>query len=209
MLTTLQSGGWLMAPILACSIVAAGIAIERWWMLRRSRVLPGGLAGRMAERLRRGRLDAPSLDELTANSPLGRVLAAGAANAGRGREPMKEAMREAVDQAYHDLQRYLTSLGIIASVAPLLGLLGTVIGMIEVFGVLMLKGSGDAQALAGGIARALVTTAAGLSVAIPALMCHRYFLRRVDDLALDMEQQAARFVDIAHGQAADTAASGS
>ena len=116
------------------------------------------------------------------------------------------AMQEAVDQANHDLQRYLTSLGIIASIAPLLGLLGTVVGMIEVFTALMIEGAGNAKALAGGIGEALITTAAGLSVAIPALMFHRYFLRRVDDLAFEMEQEAARFADILDGDSGPEAA---
>ena len=202
MFEIVQSGGWLMVPILLCSVVAVAIGIERAWTLRRSSVLPRELPGRVLARLSNGGFDRSGLDELKAGSPLGRVFAAGVVNAERGREFMRKAMQEAVDQANHDLQRYLTSLGIIASVTPLLGLLGTVVGMIEVFTALMLEGSGNAKALAGGIAEALITTAAGLSVAIPALMSHRYFLRRVDDLALDMEQAAARLTDIAHGDTA-------
>ena len=202
MFEIVQSGGWLMVPILLCSVVAVAIGIERAWTLRRSSVLPQELPGRVLARLSNGGFDRSGLDELAAGSPLGRVFAAGVVNAERGRELMRKAMQEAVDQANHDLQRYLTSLGIIASVTPLLGLLGTVVGMIEVFTALMLEGSGNAKALAGGIAEALITTAAGLSVAIPALMSHRYFLRRVDDLALDMEQAAARLTDIAHGNTA-------
>lgn len=197
-----QSGGWLMAPILLCSIVALAIGIERWWMLRRQRVLPMDLPGEVRARLQSGRPDDAWLDELKAGSPLGQVFAAGVANAEGGRDLMKQAMQEAVDLANHDLQRYLTSLGIVASITPLLGLLGTVVGMIEVFTALMLEGAGNARALAGGIGEALVTTAAGLSVAIPALMFHRYFLRRVDDLALDMEQQAANLADFLHGRTA-------
>lgn len=193
---TLQSGGWLMAPILLGSVVAAAIVIERAWTLRRRRVLPEDLAGRVVARLGKG---AFGQADFLGGSPLARVIAAGVENAGRGREHMKAAMQEAVDRANHDLQRYLTTLGIVASVTPLLGLLGTVVGMIEVFSALMLAGAGNAQALAGGIAEALITTAAGLSVAIPALMFHRYFLRRVDDLALEMEQEAARFADAVHG----------
>ena len=196
---TVQSGGWLMAPILLCSIVAAAIVIERAWSLRRRRVVPEDLPGRVAAQLGEGAAAPAVLAGLDWNCPLARVVAAGIESAGRGREPMKSAMREAVDRANHDLQRYLTTLGIVASVTPLLGLLGTVVGMIEVFTALMLAGSGNAQALAGGIAEALITTAAGLSVAIPALMFHRYFLRRVDDLALELEQEAARLADSVHG----------
>ena len=194
-----------MAPILLGSVVAAAIVIERAWTLRRPRVVPEGLVQRAAARLGEG---AAALAEIDGGSPLAQVIAAGAGSAGRGREHMQAAMREAVDRANHDLQRYLTTLGIIASVTPLLGLLGTVVGMIEVFSALMLAGAGNAQALAGGIAEALITTAAGLSVAIPALMFHRYFLRRVDDLALEMEQEAARLTDLVHGDSDNRMAHG-
>ena len=139
------------------------------------------------------------LRELRAASPLGQVFAAGISNAKRGREIMKEAMEEAAGQVSHSLERYLTSLGIIASVSPLLGLLGTVVGMIKVFTALMLEGAGNANVLAGGISQALITTAAGLSVAIPALIFHRFFMRRVDELVISMEQEASKLVDIMHG----------
>jgi biopolymer transport protein ExbB len=131
------------------------------------------------------------------------VLAAGVANARRGREVMKEAMEEAAAQVTHDLERYLTALGVIASISPLLGLLGTVVGMIEVFTALMLEGTGNASVLAGGISQALITTAAGLSVAIPAIMCHRFLQRRVDELVMTMEQEAVKLVDILQGQVED------
>ena len=205
---TVQSGGWLMAPILLCSIVAAAIVIERAWTLRRGRVVPGDLADRVSAQLGEGAPASVGLAEFDASSPLGQVFAAGVDHANRGTGPMKAAMQEAVGRANHELQRYLTTLGIIASVTPLLGLLGTVVGMIEVFSALMLVGTGNAQALAGGIAEALITTAAGLSVAIPALMFHRYFLRRVDDLALEMEQEAAWLLDIVHAQSGNRRARG-
>ncbi len=197
---TVQSGGWLMAPILLSSVVATAIVIERAWMLRRQRVLPGELSRRLAVRPPERERRPVERVEFDGESPLARVLRAGADHADSGRESMKAAMQEAIDRANHELQRYLTTLGIIASVTPLLGLLGTVVGMIDVFSALMLAGSGNAQALAGGIAEALITTAAGLSVAIPALMFHRYFLRRVDDLALEMEQEAARLADLQYGR---------
>ena len=211
MLEILQSGGWLMAPILLCSVVAAAICIERGWTLQRTRVVPPDLPTRVWEALQSGGLQGLQLHELRASSPLGQVLAAGLSQArtvrpgaegqlgvvGAARERMKEIMAETIAQVSHGLERHLTSLGVIASVAPLLGLLGTVVGMIKVFTALMLDGGGDPKALAGGISEALITTAAGLTVAIPALMFHRFFLRRVDDLALELEQEAAELLNAA------------
>ena len=144
-------------------------------------------------------MDTQKLRDLRNNSPLGQVLAAGIANAKRSRDIIKEAMEEAAGQVGHDLERYLTSLGIIASISPLIGLLGTVVGMIKVFTALMLEGAGNANVLAGGISQALITTAAGLSVAIPALIFHRFFLRRVEELVVTMEQEAGKLVDILQG----------
>ena len=138
--------------------------------------------------------------------PLGHVLAAGVTNYNRGRDVTKEAMEEAVVQINHDLERYLTALGIIASIAPLLGLLGTVIGMIDVFDNLMVEGAGNASVLSGGISTALITTAAGLSVGIPSLMFHRFFLRRVDELVVDVEQESSKLVEMMHGAAAASGA---
>lgn len=188
-----------MVPILLCSIVAAAICVERLWTLQRSRIVPKNLLSQIWSAVKTEELDGPKLRELRANSPLGQVLAAGVANAKRGREVMKEAMEESASQVSHDMERYLTSLGIIASISPLLGLLGTVVGMIKVFTALMLEGAGNANVLAGGISQALITTAAGLSVAIPALIFHRFFLRRIDELVVTMEQEAAKLVDILQG----------
>lgn len=199
MLEIVQSGGWLMVPILLCSIVAAAICVERLWTLQRSRIVPKNLLAQIWSAVKTEDLDAQKLRELRANSPLGQVLAAGVANGKRGREVMKEAMEEAASQVSHDMERYLTSLGIIASISPLLGLLGTVVGMIKVFTALMLEGAGNANVLAGGISQALITTAAGLSVAIPALMFHRFFLRRIDELMVTMEQEAGKLVEILQG----------
>lgn len=196
MLEIVQSGGWLMVPILLSSILAAAISVERLWTLQRSRITPRNLLAQVWAALKNGELDGQRLRELRASSPLGQVLAAGVANASRGREVMKEAMEEAAAQVTHDLERYLTSLGIIASISPLLGLLGTVVGMIQVFTALMLEGAGNANVLAGGISQALITTAAGLSVAIPAIIFHRFFLRRVDELVMIMEQEAVKLVEI-------------
>lgn len=203
MLEIFQSGGWLMVPILLCSIVAAAICVERLWSLQRSRIVPRNLLAQIWSALKSSDLDSQKLRELRANSPLGQILAAGIANAKRGREIMKEAMEEAASQVSHDLQRYMTTLGIIASISPLLGLLGTVVGMIQVFTALMLEGAGNANVLAGGISQALITTAAGLSVAIPALMFHRFFLRRVDELMISMEQEAVKLAEILQGDATE------
>jgi len=201
MLEIVQSGGWLMVPILLCSIVAAAIAVERLWTLQRARITPKNLLAQVWGALKNNEMDSQRLRELRASSPLGQVLAAGVANAKRGRDVMKEAMEEVAGQVSHDLERYLTSLGVIASISPLLGLLGTVVGMIKVFTALMLEGAGNANVLAGGISQALITTAAGLSVAIPALMFHRFLLRRVDELMVTMEQEAVKLVEMMQGGA--------
>jgi biopolymer transport protein ExbB len=198
-LEIVQSGGWLMVPILLCSIIAAAISVERLWTLQRGRIAPTDLLAEVWDAIKGDRLDAQRLKDIRASSPLGQVLAAGIGNAKRGREIMKEAMEESAAQVSHDMERYLTSLGIIASISPLLGLLGTVVGMIKVFTALMLEGAGNANVLAGGISQALITTAAGLSVAIPALMFHRFFLRRVDELMVTMEQEASKLVEIMQG----------
>lgn len=199
MLEIVQSGGWLMVPILLCSVIAAAISVERLWTLQRSRITPKNLLAQVWGSIKNDEFDAPKLRDLRATNPLGQVFAAGISNAKRGREIMKEAMDEAASQVSHDLERYLTSLGIIASISPLLGLLGTVVGMIKVFTALMIEGAGNANVLAGGISQALITTAAGLSIAIPALIFHRFFQRRVDELVVNMEQEASKLVDIMHG----------
>lgn len=192
-----------MVPILLCSVVAAAISVERLWTLQRSRITPKSLLAQVWGNVKNDELDPQRMRDLRGSSALGQVLAAGISNARRGREVMKEAMMEAAAQVSHDMERYLTSLGIIASISPLLGLLGTVVGMIKVFSVLMLEGAGNANVLAGGISQALITTAAGLSVAIPALMFHRFFLRRVAELVVTMEQEASKLVDIMQGDRED------
>ena len=192
-----------MVPILLCSIVAAAICVERLWTLQRSRIVPKNLLAQIWSAVKTEELDTQKLRELRNNSPLGQVLAAGVANAKRGRDVLKEAMEEAASVVSHDMERYLTSLGIIASISPLIGLLGTVVGMIKVFTALMLEGAGNANVLAGGISQALITTAAGLSVAIPALIFHRFFMRRIDELMVTMEQEAGKLVDILQGDRED------
>lgn len=202
MLEIIQAGGWLMVPILLCSVVAAAISVERWWSLQRGRILPKNLLAQTWADSKKDDFDQQKVRELRTHSPLGQVFAAGAVNVRRGRDIMKESMEEATIQVNHDLERYLTALGIIASIAPLLGLLGTVVGMIDVFDSLIAEGAGNANVLAGGISTALITTAAGLSVAIPALAFHRFFLRRVDELIVDVENEARKFLDMSHGQGA-------
>ncbi len=203
MLEIVQSGGWLMVPILLCSIIAAAISVERLWSLQRARVSPKDLLADVWGLVKNNDVDSQKVRDLRGGSPLGQVFAAGVSNARRGREVMKESMEEAAAQVSHDLERYMTALGIIASISPLLGLLGTVVGMIKVFSVMLLEGTGNANVLAGGISQALITTAAGLSVAIPALIFHRFFLRRVDELTVHMEQEASKLVDIMHGDQED------
>ncbi len=202
MLEIIQAGGWLMVPILLCSVVAAAICVERLWTLQRNRVLPKNLLAQTWTSMKQEEFDQQKTRELRAGSPLGHVFASGISNAKRGREIMKEAMEEATNQVNQDLERYLTALGIIASIAPLLGLLGTVVGMSR--SLLLARsrereGSGNANLLAGGISTALITTASGLSVAIPALMFHRFFLRRVDELVVEVEHESTKLMDMVHG----------
>jgi len=198
-LELIQSGGWLMVPILLCSVLAAAICVERWWTLQGGRVAPNDLLAQTWSAVKSKEVDQQRLRDLRSESPLGQVLAAGLVNASRGRDVMKEAMEEAAGQVMHEMQRYLTALGTIASISPLVGLLGTVVGMIKVFQALQLHGAGNANVLAGGISQALITTAAGIAVAIPALIFHRMFVRRVDEHAVTLEQQGSKLIDIMQG----------
>ena len=194
-----KAGGWMMLPIILCSIAAAGIIAERLWTLRPSRITPPNLLGQVWKWIKDKKLNNQKLKELRANSPLGQILAAGLANSKHGREIMKECIQEAAGRVIHDLERYLNALGTIAGIAPLLGSLGTVLGMIEILSSFMGSGMANASLLAGGISKALITTAAGLMVAIPALFFHRYLQRRVDELVVGMEQEAIRLVEVVQG----------
>ena len=200
MFELIKAGGWLMLPIVLCSVVATAIIIERMWILRRERVAPARLLPRVWKWYRGGQLNNARLKELRQQSSLGEVLATGLVNARHGRDIMKESIGEAASKVIHDLERNLNALGTIAAVTPLLGLLGTVIGMIDVFTMIMLEGSGNAAILAGGISKALITTASGLSVAIPAVIFHRFLVRRVDELVVTMEQDATRLVEAVQGE---------
>ena len=194
MLELVKSGGWLMVPIILCSVAAMAIIVERLWSLQRERVVPQDLAARAWEWARAGEPTEERIQALRDGSPLGRILAAGLASRHLDRELMKEYIEEIGRHVAHELERYLNALGTIAAIAPLLGLLGTVIGMIKVFAVITAQGVGEPRILAGGISEALVTTAAGLTVAIPSLLFHRVLRRRVDELVVTMEQEALKLV---------------
>ena len=195
----IKSGGWIMLPIVVCSIIAVAIVAERLWTLRPSRISPPHLLGQVWRWMQDQQMDQARFQELRAGSPLGQILAAGIANSRHGRDIMKESIQEAGVKVVSELERYLTPLGTIAAITPLLGLLGTVLGMIEIFSAFMGSGMANAPQLAGGIAKALVTTAAGLFVAIPALFFHRFLQRRVDQLVVNMEQEAIKLVEVVQG----------
>ena len=195
----IKSGGWIMLPIVLCSIIAVAIVIERLWTLRASRISPPSLLAQVWQCKQDQQMNQDKMTKLRAGSPLGQILAAGLANSRHGREMMKESIQEAGVKVVNELERYLTPLGTIAAITPLLGLLGTVLGMIEIFGAFMDSGMANAPQLAGGIAKALVTTAAGLFVAIPAVFFHRFLQRRVDELVVNMEQEAIKLVEAVEG----------
>jgi len=199
MLELIQAGGWLMLPIILCSIIAFGIVAERLWTLRKQKVTPPHLAAEAWKWLQSGELSDDRIKALRNNSPLGRILAAGLAHRHGDRHLMKDTVEDTGRHVVHELERYLNTLGTIAAITPLLGLLGTVVGMVRVFTAITAHGVGDPGALAGGISEALLTTAAGLTVAIPSLIAYRYLRGRVDELVVDMEQQAMKLVDALSG----------
>ena len=194
MLDIVITGGWLMLPILLCSVVVGAICLERWWTLRREEVIPAELLSQL-QSTQAWSNDNKVLAELAVASPLGYVIAAGLNGIDLKAEAFQRVMQSTIDNVAHELERYLTLVGIIASITPLMGILGTVFGMIDVFSTLVSAGQGDAKVLAGGISTALVTSAAGLSVAIPALIAHRFFLRKVDELILEIDSISQRFFD--------------
>lgn len=195
-----MAGGWLMVLIVLCSILVLAICIDRLYMLNPKKIAPPHLLATVWKQLKKGELDGSRLRALRKSSPLGRILAAGLTNAYHGREVMKESIQEAAAQVVHDLERYLNTLGTIAAVSPLLGLLGTVVGMIDVFAEIMVQGTGNASALAGGISKALITTAAGLAVAIPAIVMHRYFVGKIDAIVVELERETIKLVDALHSE---------
>ena len=208
MLELIKAGGLLMWPIILCSIVTMAIIAERFWSLRESKVAPKNLVAKVWQWQKVGHLDKQRIKDLRASSSLGMILAAGLINRNHSREIMKESIEEVGRHVAHELERFLNTLGTIASISPLLGLLGTVIGMIKVFTVITSMGVGDPSILSEGISEALITTAAGLSVAIPSLMFHRYFRGRIDGLIVTMEQEALKMVEVMHGERESDEATG-
>ena len=198
MFAIIQAAGWPIWPLLLASIIAVALIIERLVALRRTKVVPSGLLQRvLAEYQQKGFSDAQAA-ELEKQSPLGKVLSAGLRNAKSSRDVMKEAIEEAGRAVSHDLERYLTTLGTIASISPLMGLFGTVVGMIEIFGSQSPTGA-NPQQLAHGISIALYNTGFGLVIAIPAMIFWRHFRALVDSLVIDMEMQAIRLVEVIQG----------
>jgi biopolymer transport protein ExbB len=194
----IQAAGWPIWPLIVASIVALALIFERLWSLRQAIVAPAGMVDHVLAEYRQSGATPELLQRTASRGPLGRILAAGLANVKAPRPVMKEAIEEVGRVVTHELERFLPTLGTLAAAAPLLGLLGTVIGMIEIFGSQSASGSNPIQ-LARGISIALYNTALGLIVAIPSLMFYRYFRAKVDGLIVEMEQQAIKLVDFAHG----------
>jgi len=193
------AGGWMMIPLMLASVLAVAISIERFWTLRSDKIAPKHLLAQVWSWIKNEELDAAKLKQLKEESHLGAILAAGLVNSKHGRDITKEAIEQAASKAVHEMERFLTALGTIAAVTPLMGLLGTVLGMISVFNEIMAQGTGNAGVLAGGISEALITTAAGMIVAIPSLIFYRIFERRIDEIINFMEQEAVKLVDVLHG----------
>ena len=219
MLELVKAGGWPMIPLLLLAVVALAIVVERFWTLRRKEVMPPGLGAEVRSWAARGQLDPAHIESLRRNSPLGALLAAALDARNRPREQIRERLEDVGRHLVHRMEKYLNALGTIAAAGPLLGLLGTVVGMIQMFLGILDHGVGDVNQLAGGIGKALVCTATGMIVAIPALMFHRYFRGRIGGYAIEMEQEATALLDaldaksvvvararVAQGHAANTPA---
>ncbi|WP_341644471.1 MotA/TolQ/ExbB proton channel family protein [Thauera sp. SDU_THAU2] len=202
MFAIIQEVGWPIWPLILASVVALALIIERSLSLRRSRVVPPGLLQNVLDDLRKQGVSDAMIERVNAHSPLGRVLAAGLRNVSSSREIMKESIEETGRAVAHELERYLTTLGTIAAISPLLGLFGTIIGMIDIFASQGVSGANPAQ-LAQGISIALYTTGLGLIIAIPAMIFWRHFRALVDSFVIDMEQQAVKLVEVAHGERRD------
>ena len=199
MLSLIQAAGWPIWPIIIASLVAMGIIVERMWTLRLSVISPKELLPRVLNEYKRNGVNPEMIARLQQHSPLGEILAAGLKNVKSSREVMKESIEESGRVVAHDLNRYLTTLGTIAALSPLMGLFGTLVGMIEIFGSNSPAGSNPAQ-LAYGISVALYNAAFGILVAIPSMIFYRYFRSRVDDFVIEMELQALKLVEIVHGE---------
>jgi biopolymer transport protein ExbB len=195
----IQAAGWPIYFLLAVSIVAVALIIERFMILRKEKIVPSGLLEKVLAAYQRQGVSDEMLDKLTLDSPLGQVLASGLRNYRSSREVMKDAIEETGRAVTHELERFLTTLGTIATISPLMGLFGTVVGMIEIFGSQSPSGSNPIE-LAHGISVALYNTGFGLVIAIPAMIFFRHFRGQVESFVVEMEQQAARLVDVVHGE---------
>lgn len=195
MIELVYEGGWVMLPILLCSVIALAIVLERLWALRLGRVCPDHLLAEVWLWIKEGSVDDKKVEALRRSSPLGQVLATAMRHRGDERAVMKEAIEDTGRHVVHDLGRHLNSLGSIAAISPLLGLLGSVIGIMEVFSGIAAVGSVTGRALSGGIAEALITTAAGIIVAVPSLILYRYLRGKVEDIVMRMESDAARLIE--------------
>jgi biopolymer transport protein ExbB len=195
-LELVMAGGWPMIPLLLLSAIALAIIVERFWSLRRRTVLPPGLGEEVRAWAARGKLDPDHIQSLRATSPLGALLASALDIRHRPREQVRERVEDVGRHLVHRMERFLNTLGTIAAIGPLLGLFGTVVGMIQMFMGILDHGVGDVGLLAGGIGKALISTAAGLIVAIPALMFHRYFRGRIGEYLVEMEHEATLLLDV-------------
>lgn len=200
MIDIIQAAGWPIWPIILCSIIAIAIIGERFYSLRQDSVAPRDLLPRVIEEYRKSGVTADMLSRVANSSMLGKVLAAGLKNIKSSREIVKESIEEAGRAAAHELDKFLTTLGTIATMSPLLGLLGTIIGMIEIFGASTPSGITDPAQLAHGISIALYNAAFGIIVAVPSLVFYRHFRARADSLVVEMELQAVKMVEIIHGE---------
>src|SRR5687768_7232499 len=196
MLEIVQAGGYLMWPIIACSVIAVAIILERLWSLQEKRVVPANVANQVWDWVQHNQIEVQQIQQLHQSSPVGQVFAAGLAYRHAPRDVLKEVVEDAGRHVVHDLERYLNPLGTIAAISPLLGLLGTVGGMIRAFTAITAEGVGNPTVLAGGISEALITTAAGLTVAIPSLIAYRFLRGRVDALVVKIEKESSRFIEL-------------
>lgn len=206
MFEIVKAGGIMMGPIILASIVTAAIFLERLWTLQTKRVLPAELTEKVWRWVEQRQIQDKHIAALQQNSPLGKILAAGLTNRNRERTVIREAIEDTGRHVVHELDRFIGTLGTIASLSPLMGLLGTVFGMIRTFNAITTAGIGNPAALAGGIAEALITTAAGLTVAIPALLAYKYLRGRVQTLVVQMEKEATKLVQAIEAQAREDGA---
>lgn len=200
MLELFKAGGWLMIPLFICSVISIAIIAERFWSLQQKRIAPTELVTQIWQWLKFDQVDQNRIKALQNNSPLGQILAAGLINRNSSRDITKESILDIGRHVTVALERNLNTLGTIAAISPLIGLLGTVIGMIKVFAVITAEGVGNPETLAGGISEALITTATGLVVAIPSLIFYRYFRGKINKLVVGMEEQAMQLIEILHGE---------